>query len=115
MLNIERVKMEVKGITLEDYEWEVYLFENGLIPKEMYQPNGLLNKKKVYMTALSILESVANNPSMMKDYVIDDMTVSQFHENLMARIDQLQNKIDNLKDDVKNIEPDSSFFMLFAD
>mgnify|MGYP001067375202 CR=1 FL=1 len=107
--------MEVKGITLADNEWEVYLSENGLIANEAYQATVQLNKKKVYMTALSILESVANNPSMMKDYVIDDMTVSQFHENLMARIDQLQNKIDNLKDDVKNVESDSSFFMLFAD
>ncbi len=115
MLNIDRVKMEVKGINLTDSEWEVYLSESGLITNEVYQPNVLLNKKKVYMTALSILESVANNPSTMKDYVIDDMTVSQFHENLMARINQLQNKIDNLKEDVKSIESDSSFFMLFAD
>ncbi|RIJ65305.1 hypothetical protein [Rummeliibacillus sp. POC4] len=115
MLNIERVKMEVKGITLTDDEWEVYLSENGLIPNEVYQPNVPLNKKKVYMTALSVLESVANNPSMMKDYVIDDMTVSQFHENLMARIDQLQNKIDNLQVEDTNTTSDSSFFMLFAD
>lgn len=115
MLNIERVKMEVKGINLTDNEWEVYLSENGLIANEVYQATVQFNKKKVYMTALSILESVANNPSMMKDYVIDDMTVSQFHENLMARIDQLQNKIDNLKEDVKSIESDSTFFMLFAD
>lgn len=115
MLNIERVKMEVKGITLTDDEWSVYLSENGLIHNEVYQPNVPLNKKKVYMTALSVLESVANNPSMMKDYVIDDMTVSQFHENLMARIDQLQNKIDNLQVEVPEQDNNSSFFMLFAD
>lgn len=115
MLNIERIKLEVKGITLTDTEWEVYLSENGLIPNEVYQPNVQLNKKKIYMTALSILESVSNDINLMKNYVIDDMTVSQFHENLMARIDQLQNKIDNLQVEDTNTTSDSSFFMLFAD
>lgn len=114
MLNIERVKMEVKGITLTDTEWEVYLSENELISTEVYQPNVLLNKKKIYATALSILESIANNPNDMKDYKLDDMTVSQYHENLMARIDQLQAKIDKLQQE-ENTTNDTSFFMLFND
>ncbi|MFJ8263303.1 hypothetical protein ACIQ4I_15340 [Rummeliibacillus sp. NPDC094406] len=107
--------MEVKGITLTDDEWGVYLSENGLITTEVYQPNVPLNKKKVYMTALSVLESVSNDINLMKNYVIDDMSVSSFHENLIKRIDQLQNKIDNLQVEDTNTTSDSSFFMLFAD
>lgn len=112
MLNIERLKMEVKGITLDPSEWEVYLLESDLIANEQYQANNSLNKKQVLMAALSILESVANNPSTMKHYAVDDMTVSQFHENLMARIDQLQTKINNIKVESND---NGSFFMLFND
>lgn len=114
MLNIERLKMEVKGITLTDDEYNVYLSENDLMATEVYQSNLISNKRKIYATALSILESVANNPNSMKDYKLDDMTVSQYHENLMARIDQLQAKIDKLQNEENNTN-DTSFFMLFAD
>jgi hypothetical protein len=99
MNNLQRLQMEVKGIALTDDEWNVYLLENGLTPTEVYDASSIVNKKKLYQTALSVLESIANSPTSMKDYKIDDMTVSQFHENLMARIDQLQNKIDNLRTD----------------
>jgi len=50
----------------------------------------------------------------MKDYKHEDMTVSQFHENLMSRIDQLERKIRTLKTD-EQLENDSNFFMLFSD
>jgi len=114
VLNIDRLKMEVKGITLTPDEWSMYLLESGLISDEFYQPTNPNNKKKLLTAALSILESIANNPQSMKDYVIDDMTVSQFHENLMARIDQLENKINSIV-----IENDSNTtsgtFMLYSD
>lgn len=114
MLNIDRLKMEVKGITLTNEEWDMYLLESGLISDEYYQPNNHNNKKQLLTAALSILESIANNPQSMKDYVIDDMTVSQFHENLMARIDQLENKINNIViENESNMI--SSTFMLYND
>lgn len=114
MLNIDRLKMEVKGITLTNEEWDMYLLESGLISDEYYQPNNYNNKKQLLTAALSILESIANNPQSMKDYVIDDMTVSQFHENLMARIDQLENKINNIViENESNMI--SSTFMLYND
>ncbi|MGF9975336.1 hypothetical protein [Viridibacillus arvi] len=112
MNNLQRLQMEVKGITLTDDEWNVYLVENGLTPIEAYDASSNINKKKLYQTALSVLESIANSPTSMKDYKIDDMTVSQFHENLMARIDQLQNKIDNLRTDEVDTSG-SGIFMLY--
>ena len=47
----------------------------------------------ILKSALSILESVANQPALMKDYKQDDISISQFHENLQNRIDQLEIKI----------------------
>lgn len=113
MLNIERLKMEVRSITLTDDEWNVYLLENGLTPIEAYDASSILNKKKLYLSALSVLESLANDPVGMKSYSLDDMTVSQFHENLMSRIDQLQNKIDNLRTDEVDTSG-SGIFMLYG-
>ncbi|MEK4759622.1 hypothetical protein MHH85_05105 [Viridibacillus sp. FSL E2-0187] len=112
MNNLQRLQMEVKGIALTDDEWNVYLLENGLTPTEVYDASSIINKQKLYQTALSVLESIANSPTSMKDYKIDDMTVSQFHENLMARIDQLQNKIDNLRTDEVDTSG-SGIFMLY--
>lgn len=113
MNNLQRLEMEV-SIKLEQDKLTVYLQESGLQPFDEYNPQSATNKKKIYESALSILEGIANSPQNLKNYKIDDMTVSDFAENLMARIDQLERKIRNLKTD-EQIANESNFFMLFAD
>lgn len=113
MTNLQRLQMETKGIELDQAELLVYLKEHNLEGHEEYNAESATNKKQIYATALSILESLANNPTGMKSYKLDDMTISQFHENLLARIDQLEHKVRNLKTD-EQVDNDSSFFMLFG-
>ena len=114
MTNIERLEMETKGITLSPTELQVYLAENGLVDSENYNPASNTNKRNILKTALSILESIANQPQLMKSYKQDDITVSQFHENLMARIDQLERKIREIPNDEKIYEDGASFFYMFS-
>ncbi|GGJ80517.1 hypothetical protein GGR02_003482 [Anoxybacillus voinovskiensis] len=109
MTNLQRLLLEIQGIELDQNELIVYLQENGLNAHDEYNPQSATAKKNIYRTALSILESIANNPSMMKVYKLDGMTISDFHENLLARIDQLERKIRQMKDDDEN----TNVFMLF--
>lgn len=113
MNNLQRLEMEV-SIKLEQDKLTVYLHENGLQPFDEYNPQSATNKKKIYESALSVLESIANNPQNLKNYKLDDMTVSDFADNLMNRIDQLERKIRSLKTD-EQLKNESNFFMLFAD
>jgi hypothetical protein len=110
MNNLQRLEMETKGIDLSQNELIIYLQENGLSPHEDYNATSADSKKAIYQTALSVLESVANNPSLMKNIRLDDMTVSEFHENLLSRIDQLTRKIRQMKSDNQS---NSDFFMLY--
>lgn len=112
MNNLERLKLEIRGIDFEDFEVMVYLEENELDPHSEYTAKSATNKKGIYSAALSILESIANNPSLMKTIKVDDMTVSDFHENLMSRIDQLESKIRKMKTD-EQVNNETNFFMLF--
>lgn len=114
MLNSERLSMEIKGITLTADESNVYLQENGLQPTDLYNPSDKQITIKIYETALSILESIANNPSTMKDYKQDDISVSKFHDNLLARIDGLERKIRKMKNDY-DVSLNSNFFNLFSE
>jgi len=114
MNNLQRLELETKGINLEQDELVIYLQENNLQPFTEYNPQSATNKKCIYQSALSALESIANNPQSMKSYKLDDMTVSDFHENLMNRIDQLERKIRTLKTD-EQLQNESNYFMLFAD
>jgi hypothetical protein len=114
MTNQERLFMEIKGISLSEAEISIYLAENGLNSNDIYNPTNTSHTRKIYETALAILESIANQPQLMKNYTTDDQTVSQFHENLMARIDQLENKIRKMKiDESKAASQNGCFFMLF--
>ncbi|MBU9720541.1 MULTISPECIES: DUF6706 family protein [Bacillaceae] len=106
MTNLQRLEMEIKGINLSQNELQVYLLESNLTPHTEYNPE---SKKAIYQSALSILESIANQPSLMKSYKYDDMTVSDFAEHIQSRIDQLERKIRQMK----TSEEDTSFFMLF--
>lgn len=114
MNNLQRLELETKGINLSQSELTIYLQENNLQPFTEYNPQSATNKKYIYQSALSVLESIANNPSGMKSYKLDDMTVSDFHENLLSRIDKLERKIRQLKTD-DQLQNESNFFMLFAD
>jgi hypothetical protein len=111
MTNLQRLLLEVQGINLDQNELAVYLQENDLNPHDEYVPSSATNKRNIYKTALSILESIANNPSLMRSYKLDDMTVSDFHGNLMNRIDQLERKIRSMKSD-EEIQQ-GNIFMLF--
>lgn len=110
MNNIERLKLEIEGIDFEDYKLTVYLQENDLQPLGEYDPASNSSKRKIYETALSTLNALANNPSLLKDYKADDMTISNFSKNLQNRIEQLQNQIRTMP--VDDSEP-SNFFNLF--
>ncbi|WP_233414404.1 hypothetical protein [Thermaerobacillus caldiproteolyticus] len=88
MTNLQRLLLEIKGIELDQNELAVYLAENALNPNDEYIPSSATTKRNIYKTALSTLESIANNPSLMKAYKLDDMNISRFYENLLNRIDQ---------------------------
>ncbi|MED4374321.1 hypothetical protein P9274_01055 [Schinkia azotoformans] len=110
MTNLQRLLLEIKSINLQQEELSIYLQENGLNPHDEYQANSKTAKRNIYRTALSILESIASSPQNMKSYKLDDMTITDFHENLMNRIDQLERKIRTMPLDEQS---DSNFFMLF--
>ncbi|WP_066174683.1 hypothetical protein [Bacillus marinisedimentorum] len=110
MTNLQRLQLEVQSINLSQEELSIYLQENNLQPHEEYNPQSATSKRNIYKTALSILESIANNPSNMKNYKQDDVSISDFSENIQSRIDQLDRKIRNMKTDDQS---DSNFFMLF--
>lgn len=111
MTNLQRLLLETKEIELDQNELAVYLAENNLNPHDEYNPQSATNKRNIYKTALSILESIANNPKLMKAYKLDDMTITDFHENLLNRIDQLERKIRSMKTDEQ--EQAGNVFMLF--
>jgi hypothetical protein len=63
MNNLQRLELETKGIQLSQDELTVYLQENNLQPFNEYNPQSATTKKNIYRSALSILESIANNPA----------------------------------------------------
>lgn len=114
MNNLQRLELETKGIKLEQDELSIYLQENDLQPFVEYNPQSATNQRNIYKSALSVLESIANDVSRMKSVKLDDMTVSDFSESIQNRIDQLERKIRLLKTD-EQLQNESNFFMLFAD
>jgi hypothetical protein len=113
MTNLERIKMETKGIGYPDVELSIYLQENRLDPNAEYDPQSNTNKKAIYATALSLLESLANQPQLMKSYKDDDITVSDFAEALQNRIDQLERRIRMMSTSDDVTSGNSNVFMLF--
>ena len=112
MTNLERLKMECEGINLTDDKLTIYLQENDLVPTVEYDPSSKTNKKNILKTALSILESIANNVSNMKNYKTDDISISQFSENLNNRIDALNRKIRLIPSD-EGFTDGASFIYMF--
>lgn len=113
MNNLDRLKMEIKSIQMNDVELTIYLNEAGLNANDEYSPTDKQNTIKIYDAALSILESVANDTNMMKTYKMDDISVSNFHEQLMKRIDQLSDKITKIKRE-ENKKNESNYFVLWS-
>ncbi|QNG59424.1 hypothetical protein H4O14_16730 [Bacillus sp. PAMC26568] len=112
MTNLQRLLLETKSINLSQDELSVYLMESDLSPHTEYDASSATNKRNIFRAALGILESIANNPSTMKAYKVDDMTVSDFADSIQSRIDQLERKIRTMKTD-EQLQGDSNFFMLF--
>ncbi|WP_188206961.1 hypothetical protein [Alkalibacillus aidingensis] len=112
MNNLQRLEMEVKNVNLEQSELTIYLQENGLQPFNEYDPDSATSKKNIYKSALSILESLANDPEQMKNIKHEDLDISEFATNLQNRIDQLERKIRGIKTN-EQLENESNIFMLF--
>lgn len=115
MTNLQRLKMAIEGIDLNDDKLEIYLQENELESATEYNVGSNLNKKMILKTALSILEEIANNPQLMREYKTDDMTISQFSENLQSRIDSLERKIRLMADDNQVYQDGASFCYMFSE
>ena len=112
MINIERLNLEIQEINLPTSTKEVYLQEENLTPNTEYTPD---NKRAILKAALSILESIANSPSTMKEYKIDgDISVSAFAENLEIRIRNLSHKIRSMKDKDEVYQDGAKTFNLFS-
>lgn len=109
--NLDRLQMEVQGIELQPAEAEVYLAEAGLVSTDQYNPSSVVNKRAILSTALSILSSLANNPTLMRQVKSEDITISHFADSLQSRIDQLDRRIRQLS--TSDQTADSSYFMLF--
>ncbi|WP_136606441.1 hypothetical protein [Paenibacillus dokdonensis] len=112
MKYIERLQLETKGITLTPDELSIYLAEEGVTnPEADYDASLTGDKRKIYAAALSILNSVANNPLLMKSYKEDDISVSAFADSIQNRIEQLERKIRTMS--INESESKSNTFMLF--
>ncbi|MBB2482967.1 hypothetical protein H5P36_22660 [Bacillus sp. APMAM] len=114
MNNLQRVQLETKGVKLDQSELSIYLQENDLQPFEEYNPQSATNKRNIYRSALSVLESIASSPDTMKSYKMDDITIQDFHSRVLNQIDNLERKIRQMKTD-DQLKGESNFFMLFAD
>lgn len=115
MTNIDRLKMEIEGITLTDEQLSIYLQENDLTSADEYTPKSNINKKNIYRTALSILESIANNPTYMRNVKNNDMTITEFSKNINNRIDSLDRKIRLMSSDDNDNGTGASFVYLFTE
>lgn len=113
MTNIERLKLAIEGINISDNNLNIYLLENSLAATDEYKPDSNINKKQIYKTALSILEDIANNPQNMKNYKTDDITISNFSDNIQSRIEQLEKKIRQIPSDDITSQDGSSFVYMF--
>lgn len=109
MNNLQRVEMEVKGIKLTQQELIVYLEENGLSPHTEYQADNQDSVRAIYATSLSILESLANVPENFKNIKMDEMSISQFSENINRRINHLTQKVRSMQKTPRTTDT----FMLF--
>lgn len=90
--NLYRLGMAVQGIDLKLKNYQL-LRRSKSDPYQEYDASSNINKRQIYSVALSIVESTANNPTLMKSYRSDDITVTDLAESIQNRISQLEYKI----------------------
>ena len=118
MTYLDRIKLELQDISFNDEELTVLAQENGINnPASEYDPTSNTAKRAIYSTVLSVLEAIANNPNLMKNYKNEDISIMDFAESIQNRIAQLERKIRLLPaDDVgENIADSASWTYIFRE
>ncbi|MBZ4664474.1 MAG: hypothetical protein JG776_2192, partial [Caloramator sp.] len=86
MTYLERIKLELQDITFTDNELSILAQENGITnPSADYDPTSNTAKRAIYSTVLSVLEAIANNPNLMKNYKNEDISIMDFAESIQNR------------------------------
>ena len=118
MTYLDRIKLELQEITFNDTELTILAQENGIAnPALEYNPTSNTDKRAIYSTVLSVLEAIANNPNLMKNYKNEDISIMDFAESIQNRISQLERKIRLLPaDDIgDNIADGASWTYIFRE
>ena len=118
MTYLERIKLELQDISFSDAQLTVLAQENGIInPATEYDPTSNKAKRAIYSTVLSVLEAIANNPNLMKNYKNEDISIMDFAESIQNRIAQLERKIRLLPSDDtgENIADGASWTYIFRE
>jgi len=118
MTYLDRIKIELQDISFSDIELTVLAQENGITnPTSDYDPTSNTAKRAIYSTVLSVLEAIANNPNLMKNYKNEDMSIMDFADSIQNRISQLERKIRLLPaDDAgENIADGASWAYMFRE
>jgi len=118
MTYLDRIKLELQEITFNDTELTILAQENGIAnPALEYNPTSNTDKRAIYSTVLSVLEAIANNPNLMKNYKNEDISIMDFAESIQNRISQLERKIRLLPaDDIgENIADGASWTYIFRE
>lgn len=118
MTTLERIKLELQEITFTDIELLIFAQENGIPDASAeYDPESNDSKRNMYKTVLSILEAIANNPALMKNYKNDDITITDFADSIQARISMLERKIRLLPSDIDVVDTTqgASFTYMFRE
>lgn len=118
MTYLDRIKLELQDITFSDNELSILAQENGIPnPTSEYDPTSNSAKRAIYSTVLSVLEAIANNPNLMKNYKNEDVSIMDFAESIQNRIAQLERKIRLLPSDdtSENIADGASWVYIFRE
>ena len=118
MTYLDRIKLELQDISFNDEELTILAQENGIAnPALEYNPTSNTDKRAIYSTVLSVLEAIANNPNLMKNYKNENISIMDFAESIQSRISQLERKIRLLpSDDISdNIADGASWTYIFRE
>lgn len=118
MTYLDRIKLELQDITFTDSQLTVLAQENGINnPSLEYDATSNTSKRAIYSTVLSVLEAIANNPNLMKNYKNEDISIMDFAESIQNRISQLERKIRLLPadDTGENIADGASWVYMFRE
>lgn len=80
-----------------------------------YNPTNKTDTRNILKAGLIVLETFANDINLMKNYKSEDITITQFSENLQNRIDQFDRKIRLLPDTDDVYTDGASFSYMFND